>query len=356
MQMGESFNRGFLSSFNRYEEEKERDRQIDKIKTELQPVITGLSGVSSYEQMMDKMIEHPEWMLNPRTAPVVGGMVKNWEAAEAIKTRAQNSKQAAAEIAFQQEYESAVGDITDDDLRAQWEALPDKGYYQDIYGRRRPSVNGLRVVNESQRRKGLLPVGASKGTAQIRVQEAKGKTQKEVAEIGAQGRVKVAEINVGGRKEVIEIQESGRDRRQKSDQDWKAEQAEFTRTFREKMQDDKYEHIDENRKAAAADTYKLQMALARYRSKAKGKTPLDTQIDLAKQEALDASRFAAGNPKDAKLGSAALQKELWLNKLLREKQKEMDEEGSPANETGSGGSRKPDFIFDEQTGKIVPAR
>lgn len=76
-----AFQSAFQKSSERAYQEKQQQQAVDALK----PVAEGLRGVQSSGDLMKVVADHPEWMLNPKTAPYMEQAAKTWMAADKIK-------------------------------------------------------------------------------------------------------------------------------------------------------------------------------------------------------------------------------------------------------------------------------
>lgn len=79
------FNNAFQAAYQKANNRAYKEKEEQKTIAALTPVAESLRGVKSTAEMMDTISTHPEWMLNPKTAPYLESAAKTWMQADKIK-------------------------------------------------------------------------------------------------------------------------------------------------------------------------------------------------------------------------------------------------------------------------------
>lgn len=79
------FNNAFQAAYQKANDRAYKEKEEQKTIAALAPVAESLRGVKSTAEMMDTISTHPEWMLNPKTAPYLESAAKTWMQADKIK-------------------------------------------------------------------------------------------------------------------------------------------------------------------------------------------------------------------------------------------------------------------------------
>jgi hypothetical protein len=96
-----SFDQAFQASYARQQQEALKEKEIQKTKDELKPIIEHAQGLDSTAAWLKVNQEHPEYLLSPRTQPYWMELGKNLMGADTIK---QKSAEGQQEIQRVQEY------------------------------------------------------------------------------------------------------------------------------------------------------------------------------------------------------------------------------------------------------------